>query len=110
MGNWRCGPIVAFCGGDVVRHAPWLGPLIRGSAASGIGGQGECRITRVLDRLFELDWKPEVIAMDNGPEYRSAEFDIWVYLRGIRVHFIQPGNPVQNAHIESFNGCIFIDV
>ena len=28
----------------------------------------------------------------------------WAYERGIRLHFIQPGNPVQNAFAESFNG------
>lgn len=62
------------------------------------------RVTRVLDRLIELHGKPEVIVMDNGPEFRSCALDSWAYLRGVGLHFIQPGKPVENAYIESFNG------
>jgi putative transposase len=30
--------------------------------------------------------------------------DACAYARGVQLHFIEPGRPVQNAHIESFNG------
>src|SRR5262249_11665385 len=30
--------------------------------------------------------------------------DQWAYQHGVRLHFITPGRPVQNAMIESFNG------
>ena len=30
--------------------------------------------------------------------------DAWAYRRGITLHFIDPGKPVQNAYVESFNG------
>ena len=30
--------------------------------------------------------------------------DTWAYEHGVRLHFIDPGKPVQNAYIESFNG------
>ena len=30
--------------------------------------------------------------------------DAWAYLRGVRLAFIRPGKPVENAYIESFNG------
>jgi hypothetical protein len=46
---------------------------------------------------------PEVIITDNGPEFRSHAFDSWAYGRGIKLEFIQPGKPVQNAFIESLN-------
>jgi putative transposase len=48
--------------------------------------------------------QPEVIVVDNGPEFGGAELDAWSYQKGIRLHFITPGKPVENAYIESFNG------
>ncbi len=46
----------------------------------------------------------QTIQVDNGTEFTSNHFDAWAYLRGIDVDFIRPGKPVDNAHIESFNG------
>jgi len=31
-------------------------------------------------------------------------FDLWAYARGVWLHFIRPGKPVDNAFVESFNG------
>jgi putative transposase len=59
---------------------------------------------RVLDRLVEEHGCPESIALDNGPELTSRAVDAWAYRRGIRLEFIRPGRPVENAFIESFNG------
>ena len=42
--------------------------------------------------------------MDNGPELTSRTLDQWAYERGVKLRFIQPGKPIQNAFIESFNG------
>jgi putative transposase len=39
-----------------------------------------------------------------GPEFAGHALDAWAFQRGITRHFIQPGKPVQNAFIESFNG------
>jgi putative transposase len=41
--------------------------------------------------------------MDNGPELTSKALDQWAYTRGVRLHFIDPGKPVQNCFVESFN-------
>jgi transposase InsO family protein len=30
--------------------------------------------------------------------------DQWAYENGVEFHFINPGKPIQNAYIESFNG------
>ena len=39
-----------------------------------------------------------------GPEFAGHALDAWAFQRGITLQFIQPGKPVQNAFIESFNG------
>ncbi len=62
------------------------------------------RVVRVLDRLAETRGLPAEIVLDNGPEMISKALDEWAYRRGVRLNFIEPGKPVQNAFIESFNG------
>jgi putative transposase len=62
------------------------------------------RVVRVLERLSELRGLPQVLVTDNGPEFASQALDVWAYERGVKLHFIQPGKPIQNAFIESFNG------
>ena len=47
---------------------------------------------------------PEALILDNGPEFAGNALDAWAGQRGVTLHFIQPGKPVQNAFIESFNG------
>jgi len=61
------------------------------------------RVIRVLSRLAYQRGLPEVISMDNGPEFISNALDAWAYERGVKLHFIEPGKPVQNGFIESFN-------
>jgi len=62
------------------------------------------KVTEALDRAMLTYGKPEMITMDNGPEFTSNHFDQWAYQRGIQLHFINPGRPVENGIIESFNG------
>jgi putative transposase len=62
------------------------------------------RVVRVLERLARSRGLPRVIVLDNGPELTSRVLDQWAYERGVELHFIQPGKPVQNAFVESFNG------
>ena len=47
---------------------------------------------------------PEMIVCDNGPELTSQALDIWAYQNNVKLKFIQPGKPTQNAFVESFNG------
>ena len=60
-------------------------------------------VTRVLDRVAAKRGYPEVIVTDNGPEFRGREMDAWAFRHGIRLHFIDPGKPMQNGFVESFN-------
>lgn len=62
------------------------------------------RVSRVLDRIALTRGLPEVITVDNGPEFISKALDLWAYENSVKLRFIQPGKPVQNAYIESFNG------
>ncbi len=61
-------------------------------------------VSRALEIAIAQQGKPEMITCDNGSEFRSRHFDAWAYLRGIKLDFIRPGRPVENGHIESFNG------
>lgn len=61
-------------------------------------------MVRVLDRLAQSRGLPRTIVVDNGPEFAGRTLDRWAYERGVHLHFIDPGKPVQNALVESFNG------
>lgn len=61
------------------------------------------RVVRALDRVIEWRGKPTTLRCDNGPEYVSNARKLWSEKRGIRLDFIQPGNPQQNAYIERYN-------
>lgn len=66
-----------------------------------LGGE---RVVRVLENVMAQRGKPQVIQIDNGPEFRSKVLDIWACPNGVKLHFIEPGKPTQNGLIESFNG------
>jgi putative transposase len=65
---------------------------------------GGLRVRRVLDRIASQRGLPEAIVLDNGPEFRGRALAAWSAERGVRLEFIQPGKPAQNAFAESFNG------
>jgi len=62
------------------------------------------RVTQALEVVSYCEGLPEMIIIDNGPEFISNALDKWAYERGIRLFFITPGKPVENTFIESFNG------
>jgi len=62
------------------------------------------RVVRVLEDVALRRGLPQTIVMDNGPELTSRVLDQWAYAHGVELRFIDPGKPVQNAFIESFNG------
>lgn len=65
------------------------------------------RVIEVLERVCaERGCFPEIIVVDNGPEFVSHALDRWAYARGVQLLHIEPGKPVQNAFIESFNGTL----
>ncbi len=62
------------------------------------------RVARYLDDLALLHGLPEEIVIDNGPEGTSRAMFEWSERSGVRLRFIEPGKPVQNAFVESLNG------
>lgn len=65
------------------------------------------RVARVLEQVIAARGQaPAAIVMDNGPELTSRALDQWAYGHGVRLHFIDPGKPVQNCFVESFNGTL----
>jgi len=68
---------------------------------TGITGE---RVIRTLEWLQETRGLPGMLVMDNGPEFTSKAMLAWSKPAGVKLHFIDPGKPVQNAFIESFNG------
>lgn len=61
-------------------------------------------VASVLERLRLRGRKPQVLVVDNGPEFRSKALHVWATRHDVRLHFIEPGKPTQNAYIESLNG------
>jgi putative transposase len=66
------------------------------------------KVCQVLDRLVAIYGKPEALLTDNGPEFQNKEYILWALQNHVRPEFIQPGKPIQNAFVESFNS-IFRD-
>jgi len=61
------------------------------------------RVVAVLNLLVATRGQPQSIRVDNGPEFISQVLDTWAFERGVALHFIRPGKPIENAHAESFN-------
>jgi putative transposase len=62
------------------------------------------RVVRVLERIVAERGRPEEIRVDNGPEFVCRALRAWCEQRRILLRFIDPGRPMQNGHVESFNG------
>ena len=61
------------------------------------------RLIRVFEQLRLDRGLPDLLRVDNGPEFLSGEFVAWAESVGMMIHYIQPGEPNQNAYIERFN-------
>ena len=62
------------------------------------------QVARFLLQIIEQRGKPDSITCDNGTEFTSKAMFFWSKETGVRLNFIQPGKPTQNAFVESFNG------
>jgi putative transposase len=62
------------------------------------------KVARALEALSKVRPMPEVIRVDNGSEFSGRDLDAWAYWKKVKLDFIRPGKPIENAYIESFNG------
>ena len=61
------------------------------------------RVIRTLEMIASWRGYPKQIRLDNGPEFISHKLAQWAEKYGVKLAFIQPGKPTQNAYIERFN-------
>lgn len=61
-------------------------------------------VTRMLDQAACFRGYPRAVRTDNGPEFTSRAFIAWAQQHGVEHLLIEPGRPMQNGYIESFNG------
>lgn len=62
------------------------------------------RVARELDRIADARGYPCLVVSDNGTELTSNAMLRWQQERGVGWHYIEPGKPMQNGLVESFNG------
>ena len=61
-------------------------------------------VARYLEQITQTRSLPKKVVCDNGPEFTGKAMHFWLEQTGVRLDFIQPGKPTQNAYVESFNG------
>lgn len=61
------------------------------------------RVIRLLEQLEEERGLPRYIRTDNGPEFRSKEYERWCEDKDVQPIYSSPGKPTENAYVERFN-------
>ena len=61
------------------------------------------RLSHFLNEISLTRPLPKTIVLDNGPELTSKAMFFWSRQKRVKLHFIQPGKPTQNAYVERFN-------
>lgn len=61
------------------------------------------RLIEMLNIAIEKHGKPQSIRTDNGPEFISKSFQVWLFKSGIKWAPIRKGKPQENCFIERFN-------
>jgi putative transposase len=68
------------------------------------------RVIEILEEIISVHGKPQKIRTDNGPEFISKRFQLWLHDNGIIWSKIQKGKPQQNAIVERFNRTVREDL
>ena len=62
------------------------------------------RVTDALEARTAGMSVPVSITVDHGSEFAYKALEDWAWRRGVKLDFVRPGKPMENGHIESFNG------
>ncbi len=62
------------------------------------------RVIQTLEEICTFYGHPQIITVDNGPEFICMALDKWAYENNVKLKFSRRGKPTDNAFIESFNG------
>ena len=63
-------------------------------------------VVDVMNEIALSRQLPYAITVDHGTEFTSKALDEWCYVRGMKLRFIRPGKPTENAFIEpSMDAC-----
>ncbi len=103
IGRWKAKPDVDM---DFVADSPITGRRFRAltiidnytrecPAIEMVTSLGGWRVIEVLEKLEETRGLPEVITVDNGPEFAGKMLDEWAYRKGSNLNFIHPWKPVE---------------
>ena len=63
-------------------------------------------MVHVLTRIDVQRAAPKALFCDACTEFTSHAMDLWAYQTGVRIDFSRPGNPIENAYVESFSGTL----
>lgn len=70
---------------------------------AGVRMSGET-VSRAFDGVLSEGPGSRSITVGHGTEFQSRALEDWAYRRGVKLDFIRPGKPVENAFVESFGG------
>jgi transposase InsO family protein len=59
-----------------------------------------------LERLFVWRGPPRFIRSDNGSEFTARAVREWLSRLGVGTLYIEPGSPLENGYVGSFNGTL----
>ena len=62
------------------------------------------KVVAALERVAKQQGYPKMTTVDNGSEFASKALNAWAYAHSVKLDFIRPGKPIENAVIESSNG------
>jgi len=66
-------------------------------------------VAEVLDEVSEHRNKPDLILLDNGPEFISKALDLWAYQAGVKLDYSRSENPPDHAYVGSSKGSFFTE-